>query len=258
MNLSNNTLSLNHREYLVKNIEVVDIEISTACNRKCSYCPNSKYDNALIENNSLMKEEVFSKIVKDLWNERYNGEICLQRYNEPLIDSRIHRLVEIASKSAPNATITIYSNGDYLTVSLYKKLLEAWLNKFTITHHWTKPSQWFLDVETFRKENPDKMIFKSKKMDNSWKFYNRWWEITLLSDQPKNFFCKAINCVTINTKGDVILCCNDYHSRYLFWNAWIENVLDICLWKEFQNVKIEAITGLFSREICKICMYWDI
>jgi hypothetical protein len=41
------------------------------------------------------------------------------------MDERISRLVAIASKSAPNATIAIYSNGDYLTVSLFKKLIEA-------------------------------------------------------------------------------------------------------------------------------------
>ena len=258
MSIPNQPSSLSsHREYLVQNIKVVDIETSTACNRKCSYCPNINHDNSSIEKNSLMKEEVFAKIVKDLGNERYNWEICLQRYNEPLMDERISRLVAIASKSAPNATIAIYSNGDYLTVSLFKKLIEAWLHKFTITHHWNTPSKWFLDVEAYRKMNPDRMIFKSKKMDHSWKFYNRWWEITLSTNQPKNFFCKTLNCITINSEGEVILCCNDYHSQHLFWNAGTENILDICLWKEFQNIRIEAVTGLFSREICKICMYGD-
>ena len=243
------------REYLVQNIQVVDIETSTACNRKCSYCPNADHDNASIENSSLMDEGVFTKIVTDLGAEKYEWEICLQRYNEPLMDKRIPRLVSIASKAAPLATIAIYSNGDYLNVDLYKQLLEAWLGKFTITQHWPRPSQGLLDVIAYREGNPDKIAFKCKKMDHTRKFYNRWWGIKLWPDQPQNFFCKTLDCVTINSKGNVILCCNDYHSQHVFWHAGTENVLDIVLWRKFQSVRMEAVTGLFSREICRLCMY---
>ena len=62
MNFSNETSSLEQREYLIQNIEVVDIETSTACNRKCSYCPNVNHNNASIENSSFMDEKIFSKI----------------------------------------------------------------------------------------------------------------------------------------------------------------------------------------------------
>ena len=248
--------NFNQREYLIQNIEVVDIETSTACNRKCSYCPNSIHDNASISNNSFMSEEVFSKIVYDLWKNSYKWEICLQRYNEPLLDKRLSTFVSIASKSLPNATIAIYSNGDYLTIELYKELTKAWVNKFTITQHWKKASKWLLEVIKYRESNPDNVIFKHKKMDTSWKFYNRWWEIKLSKNQPKNFFCKTLNSITINSKGEVVLCCNDYHSNYIYWNAWLENILDIYLSKEFQNQRLEAVTGEFSKKICNICMYW--
>lgn len=247
---------INHREYLVQNIQVVDIETSTACNRKCYYCPNSNHDNWELKNNSLMSIETFTKIVTDLWKEWYSWEICLQRYNEPLLDTRITQLVWITSKLVPNATIVIYSNWDYLTIPLFKELLQAWLNKLTVTQHWKKPSKWLIEVIHYREENPDNLIFKYKKMDHTWKFYNRWGEITLSPNQPRNFFCKTLNCVTINSKWQVILCCNDYHSQHIFWDAWIDNVIDICLWKDFQSVRLEAVTGNFSRRICNICMYW--
>ncbi len=256
MNHIDTYLSMEHKEYLIQNIEVVDIETSTACNRKCSYCPNSKHNNALIKNNSFMNEEVFTKIVSDLWKVWYKWEICLQRYNEPLLDKRIPKLISIASKNVPEATIVIYSNGDYLTLELYKELVDCWVNKLTVTQHWSKPSKWLKEVINYKENNPDGIIFKFKKMDQKWKFYNRWGEIDLSPDQTKNFFCKATNCITINSNWDFILCCNDYHSNNVFWNVSEENLLDIYLWKEFQNIRMEAITGYFSREICNICMYW--
>ena len=51
------------------------------------------------------------------------------------MDSRIVELVSLASRLAPKATITIYSNGDYLTVELYLQLIHAGLKKLTITQH---------------------------------------------------------------------------------------------------------------------------
>lgn len=255
MKLSSWPSSIQHREYLVQNISVVDIETSTACNRKCSYCPNSTYDNASIANSSFMSKEVFTKIVWDLWNEGYQWEICLQRYNEPLMDDRIVDLVAMASKLAPKATITIYSNGDYLTVELYKELLAAWLGKLTITQHWSRPAKWLVEVLSYRKNNPDKIVFKYKELSQPLKFYNRWWEVQLETNQTQNFFCKTLDCVTINSKGEIILCCNDYHSSHVFWNAGEQNVIDIYLWTKFQSVRVEAITWFFSREICNRCMY---
>ena len=256
MNLGNNPTPSEQREYLVQNIEVVDIETSTACNRRCSYCPNANHDNWLLAHNTFMDEETFKKIVRELWEEWYSWEVCLQRYNEPLMDKRLPMLIFIAVELCPLATVTVYSNWDYLNIPKYKELLEAWLKKLTITQHWERPSKWLTDVLKYRDENPDALIFKYKEMDANAKFYNRWWEISLLPDQPQNFFCKALNCITINVNGDFLLCCNDYHSRHKFWNVKEQNVLDIFLSSWFQWVRMEAVTWHFSREICRLCMYW--
>ena len=96
MNNINTPSIWSQRKYLVQNIAVIDIETSTACNRKCDYCPNSVYDNASLANESFMDQFVFEKIIQDLWSENYSGEICLQRYNEPLMDRRIVDLVALA------------------------------------------------------------------------------------------------------------------------------------------------------------------
>lgn len=257
MNSNNWPSTSEHREYLIQNIEVVDIETSTACNRRCTYCPNVNHDNWLLVHNTFMWEDTFSKIVKDLWEEWYSWEICLQRYNEPLMDKRLPKLISIAAELCPLAIVTVYSNGDYLNVDLYKELLSSWLKKLTITQHWEKASKWLLEVLEYREDNPDDIVFKYREMDANAKFYNRWWEIPLLPNQPQNFFCKALNCITIDANWDFLLCCNDYHSKHKFWNVKDGNVLDIFLSDSFQWVRLEAVTWRFSREICNLCMYWN-
>jgi hypothetical protein len=41
------------------------------------------------------------------------------------MDERLPKLISIASKYIPNATIALYSNGDYMTIPLFKELIEA-------------------------------------------------------------------------------------------------------------------------------------
>lgn len=244
------------KEYLIKNIQWIDIETSSACNRACSYCPNSIYDNASVKNSKYMPSEMFSKIVSDLWDVWYSWEVCLQRYNEPLMDIRLPDLVKIASEKMPEATIAIYSNWDYLNIDLYNKLVDSWVKKITITQHWKKMSPWLIEVIKYREKNPDEIIFKCKQMNENAKFYNRGWEVSLSINQPQNYLCKTLDSITINFEWNVILCCNDYHSEHIFGNAWMENIIDIYLSHTFQQVRMEAITWNFSREICNLCMYW--
>ncbi|NQT92724.1 MAG: hypothetical protein HQ559_08180 [Lentisphaerae bacterium] len=42
---------------------IISIETTTACNRTCFYCPNSKTDRGRLENAKQMDEELFRKIV---------------------------------------------------------------------------------------------------------------------------------------------------------------------------------------------------
>ena len=39
--------------------ELLGIETITACNRRCSYCPNSLYDRGLLSNMKKMKTELY-------------------------------------------------------------------------------------------------------------------------------------------------------------------------------------------------------
>ena len=74
-----------------KYVEIVNIETSTKCNRKCLYCPLSEYERG--KNQNYMEEELFNKIISDLASINYRGTISLNIYNEPLLDKTIYEKI---------------------------------------------------------------------------------------------------------------------------------------------------------------------
>ena len=105
-----------------ENVRTVEIGISSFCNRKCWFCPNS-----IIDRNSCnieLNENLFLKLLSELREINYSNYIYLHRYNEPLYNKEllIKRIKQVR-EYLPQAYITIFTNGDYLTLD-YLKLLE--------------------------------------------------------------------------------------------------------------------------------------
>ena len=96
-----------------KSVQLVAFSISSFCNRRCTYCPNSVVDRKSKQN--FMSDDLFFNIIKQLAKIDYSGQINITRYNEPFSDKEyaLSRITDIR-KALPNAPIVIYSNGDYL------------------------------------------------------------------------------------------------------------------------------------------------
>ena len=69
-------------------LRAMTIEISSACNRTCSWCPNSITPR---KKQVLMEEAVFLKAVQDAKAMGFHGRVTFNLYNEPLLDRRLVR-----------------------------------------------------------------------------------------------------------------------------------------------------------------------
>jgi hypothetical protein len=112
----------------------VVVEISSHCNRACSYCPVSKVDRA--STNKLLPSSIYELILRDLAEISYSEGLCLNLYNEPtsnkaLLLERVARAREVL----PNARIYFSSNGDYLDRDYVRELAEAGLSELYISVH---------------------------------------------------------------------------------------------------------------------------
>ncbi|MDM8563182.1 SPASM domain-containing protein [Candidatus Marithioploca araucensis] len=112
---------------------IVNIETSSYCNRKCSYCPVSLDDSR--KNQLYMTDELFNKILDELESINYSSTIVFNLYNEPLADKNIFLRIKQARKSLPYSFLMFNSNGDYIDSSSLNTLSEMGLNALFVTLH---------------------------------------------------------------------------------------------------------------------------
>lgn len=113
-------------------LHAVEIEINHACNRSCSYCPNSILDRKTKGN---MNMPLFQLIIQRLVEVNFSGRISFHLYNEPLLHPKLKEFVEITKLYLPLAFIHLYSNGTLLTTAVFEGLQSAGVDKFIITRH---------------------------------------------------------------------------------------------------------------------------
>lgn len=101
-----------------------EIETVRGCNARCSMCTVYEWDH----NNSLMDENLFSKIVKEVKN--YNDwveRICLSRNGEPLLDKKLPDKIK-SLKDAGIKYITFSTNASLLNERRAKELIGSGLD----------------------------------------------------------------------------------------------------------------------------------
>jgi len=116
-----------------KHVEIINIELTYKCNRKCDYCPVSSSDRKFDQIN--MSDMNLLKIANELSSIRYENRISLNLYNEPMMDKNLHRKVKIIRDRLPHCNIGFNSNGDYLNDKALELLSESGLDFICVTLH---------------------------------------------------------------------------------------------------------------------------
>ncbi len=129
------------RALFFQSIQSIGLEITSHCNRRCSYCPVSIVPR--IHSQERMEDAVIERVVHDLASIDYAGNICLNLYNEPTSDRPF--LLETVAKirdRVPRSNITFSTNGDYLDREYLDAVVDAGLSEMIISIH-TAPTKSF-------------------------------------------------------------------------------------------------------------------
>ena len=237
----------------LESVHTISIETLTACNLRCSYCPNSVYERGLIKNNQYMKIELFEKIIDELSEINWSGIIQPHSYGEPLLDKRLEKLCSYTREKLPNATISIVTNGELLSVDIYKNLIKAGADRFKVTQHLSTESKGTLDVINYRKQHGDDGVYFT---------YNKLEIINSrggLVDLPTEVSRSKQECnypdyhIGFHYNGEIMMCCNDYLNDVKIGNISNEKLLDIWYKPNYINIRKDIREGNFTLDICKNC-----
>ncbi len=223
------------------------IETCSICNRKCWYCPNTKFKRPT----KLMPEELFYKIIDDLAKVNYSGVVAPHFFNEPLADNRLPTFIRYIRKKLPKSRIILYTNGDLLTIEKFKELIKDGVNIFEVTEHDEKPSEIILKLFSFLKKNPS---FK-KYLNYRKNLYleNRAGLIDIKQKQKPRCTSSLYN-ITINYEGKMVLCCQDYFGEVVLGDVKKENLIQIWNKPFYKKIRENNKKGIFNLELCKKCI----
>lgn len=243
----------------------IAIENTTACNRKCPYCPHywekrqSKY----------MPTEMIWKIFNDLSYFDYSGTVLFAPLSEPLLDTRLPLIVKYARDRLRTARIRVLTNGDLLTRAMFESLVSAGVDEFHVSDHFAINGNSYVmedpksAIETFHNlEETEKQRFtfldnnyrRIKRLD---KFHNRIGLLPLEGYQSVRDEWGTCNfpetCLAINYRGDVLLCCRQWVEGPTFGNVQTEHLGKIWRKKRYEAIRKDLRRGVFEENICKEC-----
>ncbi len=116
-----------------RHVEIVNLELSYNCNRKCDYCPVSFSNRQSLQR--YMDTTTLEKICSELAAIRYENRISLNLYNEPLLDLDLERKITLIKQALPYTHIAFNSNGDFLDIARLSTLSDSGLNNICVTLH---------------------------------------------------------------------------------------------------------------------------
>ena len=247
--------------------KAVFLQTKNTCNSRCIICPY-KDVYASVEPQE-MDINLYKKILDDLTPE-YDGQIGFYLHYEPLTDSRLQELIDLAKQKCPLCQTWISTNAGLLTHDVRCDVVCLNINGGTkeVYEKQMPPLKWetmienvtnFLKIHQGRvyinfvktKDNDGtqqnlKDLFHLEIVDDYWAT-NRGGSVDVNVDQSS--LTRFKNCREFETNlpilhdGTILLCCNCWQGEVVVGDANTDNVLEV-----FNKQKDH------NHDICRRCL----
>jgi GTP 3',8-cyclase len=218
---------------------VVEIEVNSRCNRRCSYCPNVLSPAYGVPN--LMERCVFERILDQLRQIGFCGRLSYHFFNEPLLRIDLEELVRRARRALPETFQVLYSNGDHLSDDRYAALIDAGIDHFMITRHGYEPMQ------------PRR--FQSVRFPQALDISNRGGAFRTI-DRPLSRPCFAPwEMLIVTVTGEVVLCHEDAWRSTILGDLASQDLEEIWFGEPASKLRDVLAAGLRSdaASVCRSC-----
>ena len=229
------------------------VETRTDCNNHCLFCPHAFNNKPL----GIMNWECYTTIIDQLCEIQYNGRVALMLSNEPLLETRLEKMIEYAKNKSQRFFLDITTNGRLLTVPIVDKLSKLGLDNININDYRGDrdicPEKWSSYLEPVFKAygNNPKVNFKHRRLDENLPNY--------AGNIPQKFnpedygFCNyPFRKFTIAYNGNILLCCDDFMYDTNFGNVMKDNLIDCWNHPDLNRARFSLLEN--SRiGLCKRC-----
>jgi radical SAM protein with 4Fe4S-binding SPASM domain len=235
---------------------VILIETHNACTRACWFCKfGQKRQDAAA---SKMDWPTIERIVGNLRDLDYAGRISWFWINEPLMDARMPEILSYTRRQCPRAFLSLVTNGDLLTDALYRDLRRSGLGALGVSIYDNRAAE-----RVGRLCDDDRLVLIDMRKARPGRLDNRGGNI-----KPERLFHAAqqkvldlgcdrpFNMMTINARGQVVLCCSDLYSDLVMGDAASERLEHIWNNERFRQYRSHlAERGRRGLRLCEACSY---
>lgn len=226
--------------------QAIMVETMAVCNRRCWFCMYGQH-KAEGSTTAPMTWQVIMKILANLKDLRYAGRLSWYRINEPLLDERIYKILELTKQQIPNCHQTLTSNGDFLDQSKIDRLLKCGLDHLAISIY---DDRTFLKVSQFKMS--DQVTLKERRSGYQWE--NRGGNISQLRSQRSDGNCfRPSTGLNITAQGEAVLCCADFYGDVSMGNVREKRLEEIWYGEKFQQYRKTLLAGRTGLPLCASC-----
>lgn len=223
---------------VIANIRLIEIELTSQCNRICDFCPNSYIDRH--SENKILDEKIFKKLIKELGEHNYSKFISFSRYNEPFMHRNIlDERIRYIRMNLPNAILVSNTNGDFSTTMVD-------IDELTV-----------MDYDNNKTEilTPTYRVMKLENINNRGGALN-------IKQKKRDFPCyEPTHFVGIDYTGDIMPCCNlrhdvPEHKAYILGNLKKNNLEEILNSDKASCFRKATASGnpIYLPTPCKECL----
>lgn len=217
---------------------VVEVEVNSRCNRRCSYCPVKHLPKP--DTPVYMADEVFESLLDQLALMEFDGRFSYHLYNEPLLRADLESMVALTKERLPNARQILYTNGDRLTDERYEALLESGIAEFLVTRH---------DSDQYPDRPAQSVITRDDIV-----LTNRGGAVAEASGGLPMPCHAPSEMLIVTSSGDVLLCYEDARRRNVMGNILEEPLAGIWNSPRFESLRAALVSGERQcTELCRDC-----
>ena len=231
--------------------ESVILETHNACNRKCSYCPNSE----LTLPYHRLGMDLILKVLGELKELRFRGNIIFSGFSEPFMDQRLEQIIGRIKEFLPSARLVLYTNGDFLTLERVRRILEQNVI-LNITIHDQRLSEKLRTTLTSLHFHERARMNIRQGLKSSI-LSTRGGLVEVGARDRKNFCILPGTEVTITASGDVTLCSDDYFGAVSFGSLYDDSLMSIWNRPDYEKIRRDLKHGLTELSICRNCLGTD-